>query len=86
MGYKSYLCKDKIKTMKFYDTDVIRNRNKVDFPLYTRKGKKDLLFVLQEYGSLCQEKGLTHITYPPFNLYGYFRKLLKGVSRKHGMA
>ena len=79
LGYKSSLDEDNIKAIKFYVTDVDRNHEKVEIPTYMSESEEHFLYILQEHSSLFQEKGLTHQIYPPDSLYGYFRKILKGV-------
>ena len=49
--------------------------------MVVNESEENFLYVLQEYEKMCQEKGLTHQTYPSHNIYGYFRKLLKVVYR-----
>ena len=81
MGYVSYLYYEKINNIKFYVIDIKMNHEKLEFYTNVSEIYEYFLYVLQEYRILCQEKILTHITYPPYNLYGKIRKTLKGVSR-----
>ena len=42
---------------------------------------KDLIYVICEYGILFQENGIHHETYNPVELYRYFLKKMKVVTR-----